>query len=78
MTRTATIKVPVEQATAAALADKRQLEAIGRIVDRLVRPGVGDPLIALLEQTSREAQAAGLTDAEIDAEMVAYNSERRG
>jgi hypothetical protein len=71
------IEIPVEQATAAALRDRRRLEAVGRLVDRLVRPGSNDPLAALLSQTAADAGAAGLTEADIDAELAAYNAEAR-
>ena len=77
MNEVAKIKIPVEAATAAALSDARRREAVGRPVDRLVRPGADDPLIALFEQTATEAQAAGLTETEIAAELAAYNTERR-
>jgi hypothetical protein len=71
------IEIPVEEVTAAALADGRRLEAVGRLVHRMVRPGADDPLIALFERTSAAAKQAGLTDAEIEAELAAYNAERR-
>jgi hypothetical protein len=71
------IEIPVEEATAAALSDARRREAVGRLIDRLVRPGADDPLIALFERTAAEAQEAGLTEAEIEAELAAYNAERR-
>jgi hypothetical protein len=74
MSKLSKIEIPVEAATAAALSDARRRRAVGRLVDRLVRPGAGDPLIALFERTALEA---GLTDAEIDAELAAYNAERR-
>ena len=77
MNQVSKIEVPVEEATAAALSDARRLEAVGRLIDRLVRPGADDPLIALFERTSAEAHEAGLTEAEIDAELAAYNAERR-
>jgi hypothetical protein len=70
------IEIPVE--AAAAVADARRREAVGRLVDRLVRPGADDPLIALFERTAAEAHQAGLTEAEIEAELAAYNAERRG
>jgi hypothetical protein len=76
MSQVSKIEIPVAAATAAALADGRRLEAIGRLVDRLVRPGADEPLIALLAQSAAEAQAAGLTEAEIEAELAAYNVER--
>ena len=72
------IEIPVDPATAAALSDARRREAVGRLVDRLVRPGADDPLIALFERTAAEARQAGLTEAEIEAELAAYNAERRG
>lgn len=77
MTQVSKIEIPVEEATAAALSDARRREAVGRLVDRLVRPGADDPLIALFERTAQEAREAGLTEAEIEAELAAYNAERR-
>ena len=77
MSEASKIEIPVEEATAAALSDARRREAVGRLVDRLVRPGADDPLIALFERTAAEAQETGLTEAEIEAELAAYNAERR-
>ena len=77
MNQTSKIEIPVTPATAAALSDARRLKAIGRLVDRLVRPGADDPLIALLERTSAEAKGAGLTEEMINEELAAYNAERR-
>lgn len=74
MTRVSKIEIPVEAATAAALSDARRLEAVGRLVDRLVRAGPDDPLAALFERTAAEARAAGLSE----AELAAYNAEHRG
>jgi hypothetical protein len=73
MNQVTKVEIPVEAATAEALADKRRLEA----VDRLVRPGGDDPLFALLERSAGEARAAGLTEVDIEAELDAYNAERR-
>lgn len=78
MNQTSKIEIPVEEATAVALADLRRREAVGHLVDRLVRPGVDDPLVALFERISGEARDAGLTGAEIEAELATYNAERRG
>lgn len=77
MTQASKIEVPVEEATAAALSDARRREAVGRLVNRLVWPGADDPLIALFERTAQEAREAGLTEAEIEAELAAYDAERR-
>ena len=77
MTALSRVEIPVEEATAAALSDPRRREAVGRLVDRIVRPGADDPLIALFELTAAEARAAGLTEADLEAELEAYNAERR-
>lgn len=77
MNQMSKIEVPVEEATAAALSSARRLEAVGRLIDRLVRPGADDPLVALLERIAAEAHGAGLTEDEINAELAAYNAERR-
>lgn len=72
------IEIPVEAATAAALLEPRRLEAVGRLVDRLVQPGIDDPLIALFQETSAEAKKIGLTEEDINMELAAYKAERRG
>ena len=79
MTKLVTIAIPVEAETARQLAaDARRAEAVGRLVDRMVRPSmVDDPLAAVLEDTARAAERVGLTDAEIDAELAARKAERR-
>ena len=77
MTQMLKIEILVEEATAAALSDVRRCEAVGRLVDRLVRPGADDPLTARFERTAAEVREAGLTEAEIEAELAAYNAERR-
>lgn len=78
MSEASKVEIPVEAATAAALSDARRREAVGRLIDRLVRPGTDDPLIALFERTAAEAREAGLTEAEVEAELAAYNAERCG
>jgi hypothetical protein len=72
------VTIPVEPAAAAALADARNREAIGRLVSRVLRPQAGpSPLARAIAEMKTEARAASLTDAEIDAELAAYNAERR-
>ncbi len=71
------IEIMVEKATAIALNDSRRLAAIGRLADRLVQPGNDDPLIALFELTSSEARTSDISDEEVEAELAAYNAERR-
>ena len=74
---TVMVQIPVDEATAARLADPRRLAAISHLIELAVRPTEhDDPLIALFEKTSREAAAAGLTDADIDAELALWKAER--
>lgn len=78
MTRIVRIEIPVDEAAAAALSDAGRRERVGRLVSQIARLYEGpDPLAAVLERTSAAAQASGLTDDEIDAELAAYNAERR-
>lgn len=77
MSQSVKIELSVDEETAIALSDTRRREAVGRLVDRLVRPGADDPLIALFDRTASEAKAAGLTETAILEELAAYNAERR-
>ena len=78
MDRTVDVTIPVEPEAAAALADARNREAVGRLVSRVLRPRSGpNPLAEAIVELKAEARAAGLTDAEIEAELAAYNAERR-
>ncbi|HEY3624351.1 MAG TPA: hypothetical protein VGL12_18510 [Roseiarcus sp.] len=44
----------------------------------MLRPRSGpSPLAEAIAELKAEARAAGLTDTEIDAELAAYNAERR-
>ena len=78
MTELVKVEIMVAPETASALRDARRAVAAGRILDRIVHPEIGnDPLLAVLEATRSDARAAGLTDADIDAELEAYRAERR-
>jgi hypothetical protein len=78
MDNTVDVTIPVEPAAAAALADARNREAVGRLVSRVLCPRSGlSPLAQAIAEMKADARAAGLTDAEIDAELAAYNVERR-
>jgi hypothetical protein len=55
-----------------------------RSTDRLCLPtkpdyngAEGDPLITLFERTAADTRGAGLVEDEINAELAAYNAERR-
>jgi hypothetical protein len=78
MEKTVDVTIPVEPEAAAALADARNREAVGRLVSRVLRPRSGpSPLARAIAEMKADARAGGLTDAEIDAEVAAYNAECR-
>ncbi len=78
MGKTVDVTIPVEPEAAAALADARNRDAVGRLVSRVLRPHSGPSALArAIAELKAEAKATGLTDAEIDAELTAYNAERR-
>ena len=63
---------------AAAPADARNREAVGRLVSRVLRPHPGSsPLAQAIAEMKAAARAAALIDVDIDAELAAYNAERR-
>jgi hypothetical protein len=75
---TGDVTIPVEPEAAAALADARNREAGGRLVSRVLRPRAGpSPLPQAIAELKAEARAVDLSDADLDAELVAYNAERR-
>jgi hypothetical protein len=78
MEKTVDVTIPVELEAAAALADARNREAAGRLVSRIFRPASGSaPLAQAMAEIKAGARATGLSDAEIEAELAAYNAERR-
>jgi hypothetical protein len=78
MDKTVDVTIPVEPEVAAALADARNREAVGRLVSRVLRPASGPtPLAQAIAEMKGDARAAGLSDADIDGELAAYNAERR-
>lgn len=75
------IEIPVDEDAATRLADPHRREAVGRLISRLLRPtGEHNPLADLLDATSREAESAGLTEHEVEAELAARKADsvRRG
>jgi len=77
MNNTVDVAIPVEPEAAAVLADPRNRAAVGRLVSRVLRPRCGpSPLAQAIAEMKADARAAGLTDADIDAELAAYNAER--
>jgi hypothetical protein len=78
MDDTVDITIPVEAQAAAVLADARNRAAVGRLVSRVLRPRSGpSPLAQAIAELKADARATDLTDQDIDAELAAYNAERR-
>jgi hypothetical protein len=78
MDNTVDVTIPVDPEAAATLADARNREAAGRLVSRVLRARSGpSPLAQAIAELKAAARTAGLTDADIDAELAAYNAERR-
>jgi hypothetical protein len=75
---TVDVTIPVDLDAAATLADARNREAVGRLVSRVLRPRTGPTeLASAIAELKAAARGAGLADADIDAELAAYNAERR-
>ena len=78
MSDTVEVKIRVEREAAAALRDARNRDAVGRLISRVLRPHSGPSALArAIAELKGEARAAGLSDSDIDAELAAYNAERR-
>jgi hypothetical protein len=73
------VQIPVSPEAAAALKDDARREKMGKLVSDLLRPAspADDPLAGLIARIKADARRDGLTDQEIDAELAAYNAERR-
>jgi hypothetical protein len=77
MAGTVEVVIPVEAEAAAAPADTRKREAVGRIVSRILRPQPDyDPLLEAMERLSADAKAKGLTPEGLEAELAARKAER--
>lgn len=77
MDKTVDVTIPVDADAAAALADARNREAVGRLASRVLRPNAGvSPLAQAIPELKAEVRKTGLTDVEIDAELSAYNAKR--
>lgn len=76
------VKVEIEVTPEAAelLQDDLRRRALGALISRsIVRPEFRvDRLRELFAEIEADAKAAGVTDEDIDAELAAYNAERRG
>ncbi len=73
------VNIPVPKDVADRLRSDEDRARAGRVLSELMRPASpeSDPLRVLIAALKDEAHGAGLTDAMIDAELAAYNAERR-
>jgi len=73
------VEIPLTPEAAEALGDPERRERIGRLVSSILRPQSpgDDPLAGIFASIKRAARDDGLTDEEIEAELAAYNAERR-
>ncbi len=77
MPDTAPVTIEVEPAAAAALGDPATRARIGRLVSRVLRPPGVERLVEAMDALAAEAERRGLTDEILEAELAAYNPERR-
>ncbi len=74
MPKTVGVAIDVNPEAAAALANVRNRAAVGRLVSRILHPQAGPSELAqAIAEMRQSARDAGLTDADIDAELAAYN-----
>ncbi len=79
MDATVDVTLAVTPETAELLSDPARRRAAARYLDALLRNnGAGLMLVEALADVQREAQANGLTDEIVDAELEAWRAERRG
>lgn len=76
-THTVDIAIPVDVSVAAALDDAAVRAMAGRLVSRMLQPASVERLFETMDAISAEAARRGLTDDILDAELAAYNAERR-
>lgn len=72
------IPIPIDAAAANALQTPERRAAAGRYLSSVLRGGGAQDLVArLISDIKTEAHANGLTDADVDAELAQWRSERR-
>lgn len=79
MNKVVMVPIPVSPDAAEALGDAARLARVGKLVSDLLRPGAAghDPLADVIAGIKANAARDGLTDADVEAELAAYNGERR-
>ncbi len=79
MGKTVNVTIPVEPEAAMALDNARNRMAVGRLISLVLRPrsSGATPLAQAIAEMKAEIRDAGLSDAEIGAELAAYNAHGR-
>ena len=79
MNKIVMVPIPVSPEAAEALGDAARRERIGKLVSELLLPGQArhDPLADVIAGIKESAARDGLTDADVEAELAAYNGENR-
>ena len=76
-TRTVPVTIDVEPEIAAALGDPATRARLERLIRLTLRPARIESLFEAVDALKAEAHRRGLTDEIVDAELAAYNAERR-
>jgi hypothetical protein len=74
---TVDVLIPVEAKLAPALEDPATRARAGRLVSRMLHLAGVERLFHTMDKFAAEAARRGLTDEILDAELAAYNAERR-
>jgi hypothetical protein len=79
MTQWVLVPIPLSVEAAEALRDDpaKLTMASGLLNDMLRASAHGDPLVGLMQAAGRKARASGLSESDVDAELAAWNAERR-
>ena len=78
MDTTVDVTIPLEPEAARCLDSVERRAAMGRYLSGVLKDGrLRDLLEEVIRDAKREAQAAGLTDEQVEAELAAWRSERR-
>ncbi|MEO8883228.1 MAG: hypothetical protein ABI377_07455 [Devosia sp.] len=76
-THTVDVAIPVDARVAAALDDVMMRALAGRMVSHMLEAPSVERLFEVIDTMKAEAHSRGLTDEILDAELAAYNAERR-
>jgi hypothetical protein len=77
MPDTVPVTIDLEPAVAAVLGNDARRAWVGRIVSRMLQPPSVERLVEVMDAISAEAERRGLSKEILEAELAAYNAERR-